>query len=191
MIAGIDYGSKLAGTTYVAYDQNGQIHLTGVEKKKDADLWLQNLIPELKPEYIFMDAPLSLPGVYSGDGEDYFYRKADRDCMAMSPMFLGGLTARAMRLKAFFKKIDLKIFETYPARVVDTQPGLPDLYRKKDKNALQPFVEKLEKLLPYDFAKRPETWHEADAILAWLSGFRYAMGKALSFGDEKEGLIWV
>jgi uncharacterized protein len=49
---------------------------------------------------VCIDAPLSLPGVFTGLAgcDDYFYRASDRALRAMSPMFLGGLTARAMRL---------------------------------------------------------------------------------------------
>jgi predicted nuclease with RNAse H fold len=99
-IVGIDYGAKLAGTTVAAWNENGSLHWKCSGKKQDADKWLEEKLLQLRPDLIFMDAPLSLPGVYSGQGTDYFYREGDRALGAMSPMFLGGLTARAMQLKA-------------------------------------------------------------------------------------------
>ena len=34
---GIDYGSKLAGTTVICFEKNKQLHFLQSEKKKDAD----------------------------------------------------------------------------------------------------------------------------------------------------------
>jgi hypothetical protein len=109
MILSIDYGSKLAGTTAVCFEKNNQLHLAQSVKKQDADAWLRQLISTKKPAAVYIDAPLSLPGVYRGEGSDYFYRAGDRAVGAMSPMFLGGLTARAMQLRAAFPAIPASV----------------------------------------------------------------------------------
>ena len=109
---GIDYGAKLSGNTAVVWEEKGGLFCTQSAKGKDTDKWLGELIYSLQPEDIFIDAPLSLPAVYSHSGSDYFYRRCDRECKAMSPMFIGGLTARAMRLKDTLSEFNWH--ETYP-----------------------------------------------------------------------------
>lgn len=182
---GIDFGAKLAGTTAVCFAKNGQFHLLQSTKKKDADTWLRRLIAEQKPNSIFMDAPLSLPSVYSGSGSDYHYRACDRAVGAMSPMFLGGLTARAMQLRAAFARTPF--YEAYPAQLVRMLWPEGHFY----KNDLDLFLEKLTGMLPLPFAKQPENWHQVEAALAWLTGWRYVQGEAASFGEAAEGVIWV
>jgi predicted nuclease with RNAse H fold len=190
-IVGIDYGAKLAGTTVAAWNENGSLHWKCSGKKQDADKWLEEKLLQLRPDLIFMDAPLSLPGVYSGQGTDYFYREGDRALGAMSPMFLGGLTARAMQLKANLTEEGFQIFETYPARVVQQINNLHELYHKKNKSTLPDFNNMLQTILPVTWKAAPENWHIADAILAWMGGYRYENGIAEKYGNEKEGLIWV
>jgi predicted nuclease with RNAse H fold len=119
ILCGIDYGSKLAGTTAVAWlDTVTQaIAITCSLKGKDADVFLYDCLVKLNPACVFIDAPLSLPGVYSLGGAytDHFFRQADKQLQAMSPMFLGGLTARAIKLKKELNAISVPVFETYPA----------------------------------------------------------------------------
>lgn len=182
---GIDFGAKLAGTTAVCFAKDGKLHLLQSAKKRDADAWLRRLFEEQKPSAVFMDAPLSLPSVYKGLGSDFHYRACDRAVEAMSPMFLGGLTARAMQLRAAFP--DLPFHEAYPAQVVRT--CWPDgLFYKKD---LSSFLAQMKEKLPLPFAEPPENWHQVDAMLAWLTGWRYGRGEAVCFGDAAEGVIWV
>ena len=87
----------------------------------DADAFIHSEAIHLKPRMIFIDAPLSLPGIYwLGNGfRDHFFRQCDKEMNAMSPMFLGGLTARAMRLKAELKSTGCKIIETYPRMLTE------------------------------------------------------------------------
>ena len=181
----IDFGAKLAGTTAVCFSKNCQLQLQQSAKKQDADAWLHQIIAEQNPSTIFMDAPLSLPGVYRGEGGNFHYRKCDQLLNAMSPMFLGGLTARAMQVRAAFPLIPF--FEIYPAQLVLTVFS-GDVFYKKD---LPLFLEKLVEMLPLPFAKQPENWHQVDAALAWLTGLRHGRGEALAFGEEAEGWIWV
>ena len=88
---GIDYGSKLAGTTVITYDIDRVLYQLQSDKKSDADKFVLNHVTDLKPDAIYLDAPLSLPKAYFGEGDDFFYRKGDKELRAMSPMFLGGL----------------------------------------------------------------------------------------------------
>lgn len=117
---GIDFGAKLAGTTAVAMVRDGALRLWQSEKGKDADSWLLYLIAELQPKVIFLDAPLSLPKVYAREAfttaSDFFYRQADREVQAMSPMFIGGLTARAIKLRTQLAAQGIAVLETYPSQ---------------------------------------------------------------------------
>lgn len=194
VVIGVDYGSKLAGTTVVAYqNEKNIVEFLISEKKKDADLFLINAVSTLKPKYIFLDAPLSLPGVYTMPNEydDYFYRQGDKLLKGMSPMFLGGLTARAMRLKETFSKQNINVFETYPA-IHAQRFELKKINYKKQLQYLPDVVKKLQSRLPFSFDNQQiTTWHHVDALLAFYSGFRFLKGVIESFGEEKEGVIWV
>ena len=184
---GIDYGSKLAGTTVIAYIKDKQLHTMQSQKKQDADAWLQEQIAIIKPTFIMMDAPLSLPLAYFGDSDNYFYRACDKATSAMSPMFLGGLTARAMRLCSQWK--DLKIIETYPGYLARKILEIND-YNKKETYKGQ-LDQLLRELIGIDIYESPTNWHQVDAILCWYSGSRYNSKKNKVFGDEDEGVIIV
>lgn len=54
---GIDYGSKLAGTTAVAMLVKNELRLWQSTRGQDADTWLKALVRELKPKVVYMDAP--------------------------------------------------------------------------------------------------------------------------------------
>ena len=96
---GIDYGSKLAGTTSICWLEQDKLSIKQSSKKENADEMIEDILNHLKPEFVFIDCPLTLPSAYHGEGDDFFYRHCDKELRAMSPMFLGGLTARGMRLK--------------------------------------------------------------------------------------------
>lgn len=185
---GIDYGSKMAGTTAVAYLENGKLQLVQSEKKQDADQFLSEIISRLSPKSVFIDAPLSLPSAFYGKGDDYFYRKADRECKAMSPMFLGGLTARAIKLKA--QHADRNFYEVYPGMLARDVLDLGEAYAKKDKFSTS-HQNALLKHLEFELAEDLSNWHQFDAVLAWLSGLRYKQEISISYGDPTEGLIIV
>ncbi|MEM6380094.1 MAG: DUF429 domain-containing protein, partial [Bacteroidota bacterium] len=131
---GIDYGSKMAGTTVIAFARaDGKIEFYQSEKKKDADKMIETWLMEHSIKLVFIDAPLSLPKVYQKPtaSGNYFYRKADAELRAMSPMFLGGLTARAMRLKAVLSEEACQLFEVYPGQLAK-HLELPKEKYKKD-----------------------------------------------------------
>lgn len=61
---GVDFGAKLAGTTAITYILEDQIKIAQTTKGQDADKWLVKIIKENNLDYIFIDAPLSLPGAF-------------------------------------------------------------------------------------------------------------------------------
>jgi len=98
---GVDYGKKLSGNTVVCKKQAMSVRFFQAEKRQDADAFLLDLMWQESPEQIFIDAPLSLPGVYC-DGknyDNYFFRRCDQQLGAMSPMFLGGVNCAGHELK--------------------------------------------------------------------------------------------
>ncbi len=189
MIFGIDYGSKLAGTTSIAFKQNGAICIRACEKKKDADVFILNCAKELRPKTVYIDAPLSLPSVYGGNGTDYFYRKCDTEVQAMSPMFLGGLTARAMRLKSqLVSTLNIDVFECYPKAYVVKFSELLALYNIKNVASLPSFLETF-KLRHLSTSVECKTWHQMDSLIAYKIGLNHQSGQAEIKGDPSEGQI--
>ena len=123
---GIDFGSKLTGNTVIAIFQNSSIIFMDVDKGVDCDSFILNAADHFKPSHVFIDAPLSLPGVYKNihGCNNYHFRQADLDLKAMSPMFLGGLAARAIQLKTQLEEKGMEVFETYP-RILANRFDLP------------------------------------------------------------------
>ena len=183
---GIDYGSNLAGTTALCYKLQDQLIVTSSEKKKNADNFIKTFVNDHDCNSIFIDAPLTLPQAYFQQGNDYFYRDCDRELKAMSPMFLGGLTARAIALKNQLS--DLVFYETYPKQLVRLQSQIIQNFYKKD---IIEFGNLLKSSLPYPVVSDLFTWHQIDSVLAWWSGYRHSQKKASIYGKEEEGLIIV
>ncbi len=184
MFIGADFGSKRAGTTAIAYHEDGAIQVLQSVKGEDADKFIRNYVVALNAEHLFLDAPLSLPKGLLSDSDEVFYREADRILQAMSPMFLGGLTSRAILLKKLLAKQGRKVYEIYPKALVK-ELSIEEHYKKD----LEAFQEALQEFCP----PLPEirNWHQVDACLAWLSGFRFTQGEASSYGEESEGIIYV
>ena len=109
----------------------------------------------------------------------------------MSPMFLGGLTARAIRLKNQPALKNIRFFESYPRGLVDElskkHPELKSSYKKN----IRAFTKVLSVIFTLDFFAYPQNWHQADALLAYLVGVRVSQNQNLVFGDVDEGLIYV
>jgi uncharacterized protein len=186
MHAGIDFGSKRSGKTAVCMYSDDTWIIRQSKKDSDADTFLEAFIQEFAVEKIFIDAPLSLPRVYlTNDGDDYFYRKADKEVSAMSPMFLGGLTARAMSNKHRWEAQGRQVWEAYPAALV-RELNLITYYRKYPEE----FQMTLQKQMP---VKLPplENWHQTDALLAWITGYRMMQNEHRMIGDPDEGLIYI
>lgn len=187
---GIDYGSKLAGTTVVTWDDGDTLHQRLSTKKQDADQMILDSVSELQPQSIFIDAPLSLPAAYFGLGDDYHYRAVDRLVGAMSPMFLGGLTARAMKLKSQIQLQGISVYETYPSAYVRHHESIKKIYSKKDKACIDMVCPVLLDMIPHMcLAAPPASLHALDSLITWISGWRYTCGKARVLGDVAEGVI--
>jgi predicted nuclease with RNAse H fold len=190
-LLGIDYGAKLAGTTAIAFFSDGNLNVLQSAKGQDADLWLFDILNPLSPTQVCLDAPLSLPMVYRSkhaSHQDYFYREADKEAKAMSPMFLGGLTARAMRLKAMLAQHTF--FEAYP-KLLASELKLQDFGYKTKIECLAPCWEELVKHFEMkEITFAPSNWHQFDAVLALFTAQRIFIGRAKQIGNEEEGLIW-
>ena len=181
---GIDFGSNLAGTTAICQLIHQSLHIECSKAKRSADDFLVNYISQANVDCIFIDAPLSLPSAYFGPGTDYFYRNCDRALKAMSPMFLGGLTARAISLKNNLS--EFSFYETYPKAMVN-QIFDPEHYKKE----LNMFVKQLEVNLPFPISTTPSNWHMIDSVLAWYAGYRFFKGVSKIYGHIDEGLIYI
>lgn len=185
----------MAGTTVIArmYEHN-KVDFFASAKNKDADQFITNFITGNEDVWLaYIDAPLSLPKVYSkGDADGgYFYRDADKETGAMSPMFLGGLTARAMKLSAELTKAGVKVVETYPSKLADVLK-LKEKDYKKDKSQISVLCEELKEISGFIFDnKHVKTWHHFDALLCLFSAKRYEMQAAMVFGNPDEGTITV
>lgn len=195
MIIGIDYGAKTAGTTVIArlyeYDK---VDFHSSKVGQDADQFISDFLDKNEDIWLsYIDAPLSLPKIYrNGLGEgDYFYRKADRSTGAMSPMFLGGLTARAMKLKASFKFRGIKLVETYPSKLAEVL-GLKEKGYKTKLGLIPKLCEEIKSQSMLQFNNEDvKNWHHFDALLCLYSAKRFEIQAAMVFGDEEEGTITV
>lgn len=191
-IAGIDFGARTAGTTVVSLVLSGKVHLFQCPKGSDADQFILTILDMGKPREVYLDAPLSLPGVYQQlqGHSDYFYRACDRELGAMSPMFLGGLTARAMQLRRKLEDTGIKVFETYPAHLTKVLELDKALY-KDSIDGLPSLLYAIRPLLPFTLESEPTNWHQFDALLASISGWRHKKGDAHVYGNSEEGVILV
>jgi predicted nuclease with RNAse H fold len=183
---GIDFGSQNAGTTVIVGCRGNKLELDQSVKGASADDFILSVIDQWKKvTRIFIDAPLSLPAAYFGCGDDFMYRAADREVSAMSPMFLGGLTARAMRIADRLRSSGRECFETYPARVESEILGYSTPKKKVfQTQPLKEIIEQIEVEFPL-----VENRHQYDAIWAWLAGYRHHKGIAKFIGNPKEGVI--
>jgi len=193
IIWGVDYGSKLAGTTVIAQMDtiNRTVELFQSEKKKDADVFLQQYFELHNPTWIGLDAPLSVPGKYRNlEGcDDFMFRQCDRALNAMSPMFLGGLTARAMRLTESFKGADCQVLEVYPGGLV--KELFPDVVGYKQKESLEKWIPILQNIFSDTNLPDPMNWHQFDALLALNCVTRYLNGQSKAYGSPVEGQIFI
>lgn len=193
VILAVDFGSKTSGYTAAALlDSDERVSLHQSVKGKNADEWLKGLIKGCTPDIIAIDAPLSLPGVYSTtEGcTNYHYRQCDLEVNAMSPMFLGGLTARAIEMKDWIQAtLRAEVIEIYP-KLVAQDLGLDKRY-KKDLAYLTEALDILSAELSGDLdASQVTNWHRFDALLALWTASKYAAGAAEKIGLETEGIIY-
>ena len=185
---GIDYGSKMAGTTAICYNQDAELLVINSEKKKDADQFISESIELLNPAAIYLDAPLSIPAAYYGKGGSFHYRECDRLTSAMSPMFLGGLTARAMSLRQQNQKFPF--YECYPSYLIREVLKAKEHYNKKEGVPNDNIISIVQDSLSYKIPSL-QSYHQLDAVLCWLTGQRHVHLQHLELGEKQEGLILV
>lgn len=186
MLIGIDFGAKRAGTSVVAaLGEQRSLELHRIPKGEDADTELEVIFEKLHPRVVAVDAPLSLPKAYHCNGEDYFFRQCDRHLQAMSPMFLGGLTARAITLARRWESSGCVVLETYPRVLGRAFPG----YRPGQTQmgvVVAALAEELQIVPP-----PVSSWHDVDALCALATAVRFSTSRARAIGDPEEGLIWI
>jgi predicted nuclease with RNAse H fold len=190
MICGIDYGSKKAGTTAIAILEGKEVTIEQSLKGKDADQFILAKLNHYNFKgTVFLDAPLSLPKVYTDPAvtnPNFHYRQCDKETRAMSPMFLGGLTARAIELNYQLSKLDIACVEAYPARIAE---HLELAGYKKEQERLPDLTTLLAHQFGITLKHIPTNWHQFDSLLALIIGIRYSKGQSISIGDPDEGLI--
>ena len=192
-IAGIDYGKKLNGTTVLCSYDEQNVQWYAAAKQQDADQFLKDQIAALQPRKLFIDAPLSLPGIYwlGKPCTDYFYREADKAVKGMSPMFLGALTARAIKFKDAMVELGISCYEAYPAGLAK-EWQLKALGYKGTKEHIKPVSQQIQNQT--GISVNPENlkdWHHVDALLALCSGLRYEKNQHVTFGNPEEGEVIV
>jgi len=190
-IAGIDFGSRTTGTTAFCMLTEGEMRIYQSKKGEDADSLLTELIERFGIRHVFIDAPLSLPHAYYNKGDDFMYRRADRDIKAMSPMFLGGLTARAIQLKNKWHSLGVECTEVYPGGWVRQYEASLEKYLKKQSAQTGAFMGFLKKEHAAIHFPEADNWHQVDSMICWLIGQKYLQGQAIAFGDPDEGQIWI
>lgn len=195
VVFGIDYGSKLTGNTVISVFNDGDVFFLDMAQGVDADSFILKAAEHFMPSKVFIDAPLSLPGVYRNlpGFKDYHFRKADLELNTMSPMFLGGLAARAIELKNHLRSLGLKVFETCP-NVIANQLKLKDCDYKGSLQSLPSCAQEVVDILPDSINIDKEdikTWHHLDALLALVSAINSLFKKPKTYGHREEGLIYV
>jgi predicted nuclease with RNAse H fold len=186
-ILGIDYGGKTTGNCAIAFVEDKEIISFQIPKNRNPDTEIIDFIKQRKINLVFIDAPLSLPIVYQNPnlGSNYHYRQADIETKAMSPMYLGGFTARAMELRNNLR--DIEVNETYPKEYLKLfNLDYKEELAKRTLTAAMEFTRMKLKLREEITSK-----HQFDAILCLFSALRYAKKCHMTYGNEKEGLIYV
>ncbi|MEL7432249.1 MAG: hypothetical protein AAGI90_06995 [Chlamydiota bacterium] len=184
--AGVDYGAKFRASTAITFLKKKTITTVLSPKKTDVDLWLEDFLQKEGIHVVFMDAPLSLPKIYFDplDQESsHHFRQVDRELGAMSPLFLGGLTARAMAFKQKIEKRGATVLETYPSAILRKR-----FSEKTLDEALLLIASEVEFAFPSIDGMNP---HEKDSILAWYAGYRYHKKESMIFGRKEEGQIFL
>jgi predicted nuclease with RNAse H fold len=192
-IVGINYGCKFSGTTVICYNTFHEVRFLVSSKNADADSFILNEILHIDPDIVLINAPLSLPGVYKhlNGYVDYFFRKCDSEIKASSPMFAGGLTARAIGLKKLLNDFGYPVYETYPRKMAEILSLPVQLYKQAITDLdgmLDVFMKKACIALN---KKLITTWNHFDSLLAFFSGLRYMARQNSVFGKADEGLVYV
>lgn len=189
----IDLGGKSNGNTAACYNIENKIHFLNFAGVKDAYAFLIKTIIDQKINLVFIDAPLTLPGVYKNlKGYSNFHKRhCDVELKAMSPMFLGGFTANSMELYNQLTAKKIKVIEVYPKALVN-HLNIEGYSKKLKIKELNTIVHQVMNHLPdFKLVNAPVSLHELDALLAWLSGYRYHKKIHQEYGKKEEGIIVV
>jgi predicted nuclease with RNAse H fold len=193
IIWGIDFGKKLSGNTVICEKRGNWLSFYRAIKNEDADQFILQLWEANNPHIVFIDAPLSLPGAYydSESFDNYFYRTCDMQLQAMSPMFLGGFTARAIKLKDHLISQGVDVRETYP-KALAKQLKLNERGYRSGREYINACLERLRETSTIQIdEKEILSWHHFDALLALLAAVRYKNRLHLTYGNDQEGLIYI
>ncbi|HMP32665.1 MAG TPA: hypothetical protein PKD85_23865, partial [Saprospiraceae bacterium] len=107
-------------------------------------------------------------------------------------MFIGGLTARAMKIKNDIQGLyHCEVIEVYPKAVTHKllDENFKSLYKQKGQGTIENFAVLLYELHQIKTSNNPTNWHQLDAVLAWYSTYRYHIRQHLSFGDASGMII--
>ena len=196
VLFGIHFGSKLAGNTVISLMKQNKIYFFDVDEDVDADVFIYNAAKHFNPDVIFINAPLSIPGAFKDvcGCQDYEYREADKKVKSISPMIIGGITARAMRLKDKLEaELSTKVYETNSKAQANNYELLAKGYKNKSLNLVtcrNHISEQLNNRLMFR-CQDIKTWDHLDAMLSLVTAMRFISGQALPYGNTEEGLIYV
>jgi len=181
-ILGIDLAGSDKRNTGIAFKYNGKIVTTIVKTDEEILSICENF------NYIFIDAPLSLPegkeNIENRDGKHY--RECDQMLRKMNikffPITLGPmrmLTSRGIKLYGKLLKKNKKVYEVFPGAFYDIM-GIS----RKNKNEIIRFYEKLN----IKIEKNKCSLDELDAIACFLTGFMF-LNKKATLLKGKDGCI--
>ncbi len=189
----VDLGGKSNGNTAACYNVGDKLYFLNFAGVKNAYDFLVKTIVDKKIKLVFIDAPLTLPGVYKGlKGYSNFHkRNCDVELQAMSPMFLGGFTANAIELYHQLIEKKIKVVEVYPKALVE-HLSIEGYSKKLKVKELTTIVNQVMNHLPnFKLVDTHVSLHEVDALLAWLSGYRFQNKLHKAYGKKEEGVIVV
>jgi len=192
LFAGLDLaGSPSKETGWAVMDE--KMRLFEEPQHLFSDDEIRKRIKDISPEWIGVDAPLTLP---LGKKGNYSSRLCDRELAkfgvsAISPALLGSLTFRGVHLAQMLKEEGYPFIEVYPRaterilkiRVEGKKPTL------KWRQSLQNNLSLLIKGIPSP-RKRLFSAHVLDAILCAYTAYCRNKGEYEEVGDE-EGVVVV
>ena len=191
-ILGIDLGNKGSGNTAFCFLSKSTLQFKQTKKGEDELSVIFHILKKHPIKLVSIDAPLSFPGVYFHKHKftDYQYRECDKLCKAMSPMFIGAFTARAIQLKNILEENKIEVIEVYPKKLAEILDLKKDYPLKREQDVPMELVKKIKKIAPYP-VKKTTSMHQFDSLLCWLSAHRYIHSHHEEFGNKNEGIIIV
>ena len=184
MILGLDLaGSPKRNTGFAFF--NGSKIMVGIVKEDEEILQLID-----KFQYIFIDAPLSLPKGRDSveDRNGPHLRECDKLLKSLGikffPITLGPmrlLTRRALRIKVYAESKGKRVYEVFPGAFYD----MFGVSRKDRKTIIH-----LYKELGYKLERREYTQDELDAVACLITGDMYMKGMTLELKGE-DGIILI